>query len=44
MRKDSNGNMACRVVGVVSDGMSVQGICMNMGGLIIQVDDRNALL
>ena len=34
----------CGVVGVMSDGMSVKGMCMNMGGLIIQVDDRNALL
>lgn len=43
-RKRSNGNKVCRVVGVMSDGMSVKGICLNMGDLIAQVDDRNAIL
>jgi len=32
----------CGVVGVESDGMTVKGIYMNLGGLIVQVDDRNA--
>ncbi len=34
----------CGVVGVKSDGMLIRGIGMNLGGLIVQVDDRNVIL
>ena len=40
--KYPNGNKVCRVVGVMSDGMFVKGICMNMGGLITQRTNRDS--
>ncbi len=34
----------CGVIGVKSDCMLIKGIGMNLGYLIVQVDDRNAIL
>jgi hypothetical protein len=33
--KQINGTRVCGIVGVMSDGMSVKGICMNMGDLVV---------
>lgn len=33
--KQINGTRVCGIVGVMSDGMFVKGICMNMGDLAV---------